>query len=42
MSDGIELIVTIRSHLPGDTLRIGYERDGEQRSAEVTLDEQEG
>ena len=42
VSDGIELIVTIRSHLPGDTLRIGYERDGEQLSAEVTLDEREG
>ncbi len=40
--DGIELIVSIRSHLPGDTIEIGYEREGEQRSTEVVLGEQEG
>ena len=30
--DGIELIVSIRCHLPGDTIELGYEREGEQRS----------
>jgi putative serine protease PepD len=42
VADGIELIVTIRSHRPGDTLEVGYLRDGERRTTEVTLDEQEG
>ncbi len=40
--DGIELIVSIRSHRPGDTIEIGYERDGDERSTEVVLGEQEG
>jgi putative serine protease PepD len=42
VADGIELIVTIRTHRPGDTLEIGYLRDGERRITEVTLDEQVG
>jgi putative serine protease PepD len=42
VADGIELIVTIRSHLPGDTVEIAYDRDGERRTAEVTLDEMQG
>lgn len=38
VADGVELIVAIREHRPGDTVVLGYEREGEQRSVEVTLD----
>jgi len=40
--DGIELIVTIRSYQPGDTIEVEYDRDGEQLVANVVLGEQEG
>jgi putative serine protease PepD len=42
VADGIELIVTIRAHRPGDTVVIAYVRDGERRTAQITLDEHEG
>jgi putative serine protease PepD len=42
VADGIELIVTIRSHLPGDTVKVDYERDGERRTVRITLARQEG
>ncbi|MEU6081552.1 trypsin-like peptidase domain-containing protein [Streptomyces sp. NPDC047108] len=35
--NGEELIVKIRSHRPGDRLELTLERDGEQRSLELTL-----
>ena len=38
VADGVELIVAIREHQPGDTIELGYERDGEERTAEVTLE----
>ena len=38
VADGVELIVAIREHQPGDTIELGYERDGEERTADVTLD----
>src|ERR1044072_6197852 len=34
---GQELIVKIRSHRPGDRLRLTLERDGDARTAELTL-----
>jgi putative serine protease PepD len=39
IDDGIELIVAIRSRLPGDRVTVDYRRGGELRSAELTLDE---
>jgi putative serine protease PepD len=38
VADGVELIVAIREHQPGDTIELVYERDGEQHRADVTLD----
>lgn len=32
-----ELVVRIRTHRPGDVVKLGYTRDGEAREAEVTL-----
>ncbi len=32
------LVATIRSYRPGDTVTVTYERDGEARTAELTLD----
>ncbi len=40
--DGIELIVSIRAHVPGDTIEIEFDRDGERDSVQLTLGEQEG
>ncbi|MEU1311116.1 trypsin-like peptidase domain-containing protein [Streptomyces cinnamoneus] len=34
---GQELIVKIRSHRPGDTLRLTVERDGQERTVQLTL-----
>jgi putative serine protease PepD len=38
VADGVDLIVAIREHRPGDTIVVVYERGGEERSVEVTLD----
>jgi putative serine protease PepD len=37
-----DLIVTIRNHRPGDTVRLDYERNGEKRTATVTLGSKRG
>jgi putative serine protease PepD len=42
ISGGVELIVAIRSHVPGDTIEIQYIRDGETNTVKVTLDGQVG
>ena len=42
VTDGIALIVAIRSHQPGETLEFTVERDGDERSFEVTLDSEVG
>jgi len=42
VNNGIELIVAIRSHVPGDTVELGFIRDGDEREVSVTLDEQVG
>jgi len=34
---GQELIVKIRSHRPGDRLRLTLKRDGDERNVELTL-----
>jgi putative serine protease PepD len=39
---GVDLIVEIRSHVPGDTITVEYERDGETDTVNVTLDGQVG
>ena len=38
VSDGIALIVAIRTHLPGETVEMSVRRDGEQQVVEVELD----
>jgi putative serine protease PepD len=38
VSDGIALIVAIRTHLPGDTVEMSVVRGGEERVVEVELD----
>ena len=40
--DGIDLIVAIRTHVPGDNVTLTVERDGETREVEVTLDAKVG
>jgi putative serine protease PepD len=42
VDDGIELIVAIRSHLPGETIAVVYRRDGQTRATQVRLGEQVG
>ena len=42
VTDGIALIVSIRSHQPGDTLAFTVVRDGEERTLNVTLDAEVG
>ena len=42
VTDGIALIVAIRTHQPGETLEFTVERDGEERTVEVTLDAEVG
>ena len=40
--DGIELIVAIRSHQPGETITLRVRRDGAERNVEITLDAKVG
>ncbi|RNL81586.1 S1C family serine protease [Halostreptopolyspora alba] len=40
ISDPDKLIATVRSHQPGDTITIGYERDGDTDEVDVTLSAQ--
>ncbi len=42
VDDGIELVVAIRSHLPGDVVTVVYRRAGQVDSTEVLLDEKIG
>jgi putative serine protease PepD len=42
VSDGIALIVAIRAHQPGETLEFTVERDGDERTVEITLDSEVG
>lgn len=37
-----DLIVSIRNHRPGDTVRLDYRRDGDERTAVVTLGSKRG
>lgn len=37
-----ELIVTVRTHRPGDVVKLKYERDGQPAEAQVTLGSKEG
>jgi putative serine protease PepD len=42
VDDGIELVVAIRSRVPGDVITLAYRRAGQQDSVEVVLDEKTG
>ncbi|MEZ0578632.1 S1C family serine protease [Nocardioides sp. MH1] len=42
VTDGIALIVAIRTHQPGDTIEFTVERDGSERKLDVTLDGEVG
>jgi putative serine protease PepD len=42
VTDGIALIVAIRAHQPGETLEFTVERDGGERTVDVTLDGEVG
>ncbi|NYJ00558.1 putative serine protease PepD [Nocardioides thalensis] len=42
VTDGIALIVMIRSHQPGEEIEFTVDRDGDERTVEVTLDGEVG
>ncbi len=42
VTDGISLIVAIRSHQPGETITLTVERSGSQRKLQITLDSKVG
>lgn len=42
VTDGIALIVAIRTHRPGETIEFTVQRDGQERQVEVTLDGEVG
>ena len=42
VTDGISLIVAIRTHQPGETIPFTVERDGSERTIDITLDGQVG
>jgi putative serine protease PepD len=42
ITDGISLIVAIRSHQPGETIDLAVRRDGKNRAVKVTLDSKVG
>jgi putative serine protease PepD len=42
VTDGIALIVSIRSHQPGETLTFTVLRDGDEKDLEITLDSEVG
>ena len=42
ITDGVSLIVAIRTHQPGDTIDMVITRDGKEKTLSVTLDGQEG
>jgi putative serine protease PepD len=42
VTDGIALIVAIRAHQPGETLKFTVQRDGTERTISITLDSEVG
>jgi len=42
ITNGVSLIVAIRTHQPGDTVEMVIERDGNEKTLQVTLSGQEG
>jgi putative serine protease PepD len=42
VSDGIALIVAIRTHQPGETVDFTIERDGHERTLSLTLGSETG
>ena len=42
VTDGIALIVAIRTHQPGDTIEFTLVRDGQERTVEITLGSEVG
>jgi putative serine protease PepD len=42
ITGGVDLIVSIRSHVPGETIEVEYMRDGETSTVEITLEGQVG
>ena len=42
VTDGIALIVAIRTHQPGETVEFTIERDGEEQTIELILGEEVG
>ena len=42
VTDGIALIVAIRTHQPGDTIEFTVVRGGEERAVKITLDGEVG
>ena len=42
VTDGIALIVAIRTHQPGETIEFTVERGGEERTVEITLGGRDG
>ncbi|MDO9497080.1 MAG: trypsin-like peptidase domain-containing protein [Nocardioides sp.] len=42
VTDGIALIVSIRTHQPGETIEFTYRRGDEERTTEITLDAETG
>ena len=42
VTDGIALIVAIRTHQPGETVEFTVARDGEERTVAVTLGSEVG
>jgi putative serine protease PepD len=42
VTDGIALIVAIRTHQPGETIEFTVVRDGEERTIKITLGSETG
>jgi putative serine protease PepD len=42
ITDGIALIVSIRTHQPGETIEFTYRRGDDERTTEITLDAETG
>jgi putative serine protease PepD len=42
ISSSDDLVATVRSYRPGDTVTVAYLRDGDLETAEVVLDSDEG
>jgi putative serine protease PepD len=42
IDDATELVVSIRSYAPGESVKVGYERDGQERSTDLVLGDDSG